>query len=189
MMFARTERLLLRPGWAEDSQALATALSEIEVIRNLEAAPWPYSNGDAQRFLARPCIDPADITLLAFRRTSEGPQLIGAVGLGRTDDGQAVFASWIARRHWNCGYATEAGAAVLAMAWQALRLERVFAWNFADNPAGARMLEKLGFRATGEIVRSTTLGRGVAGVPNRLHVRSFPGAPVGRAETEAVLAA
>ena len=41
-MFARTERLLLRPGWAEDAPALARAIADEQVVRNLATAPWPY---------------------------------------------------------------------------------------------------------------------------------------------------
>ena len=40
-MFARTERLLLRPGWQEDAPALARAIGEEAVVRNLATAPWP----------------------------------------------------------------------------------------------------------------------------------------------------
>jgi hypothetical protein len=46
-MFARTERLLLRPGWAEDAPALRQAIADEMVVRNLAVAPWPYSLRDA----------------------------------------------------------------------------------------------------------------------------------------------
>ena len=42
-MFARTERLLLRPGWAEDAPALAAAIADEMIVRNLATAPWPYA--------------------------------------------------------------------------------------------------------------------------------------------------
>ena len=53
-MFARTERLLLRPGWLEDAPALARAIGEEAVVRNLARAPWPYGMDEAQDFLGRP---------------------------------------------------------------------------------------------------------------------------------------
>ena len=34
-MFARTERLLLRPGWGEDAPALARAIADETIVRNL----------------------------------------------------------------------------------------------------------------------------------------------------------
>ena len=52
-MFARTERLLLRPGWSEDAAALLQAISDERIVRNLATAPWPYSLADAEAFLAR----------------------------------------------------------------------------------------------------------------------------------------
>ena len=52
-MFARTERLLLRPGWIEDAPAVHRAIADERVVRNLATAPWPYSLADAEAFLAR----------------------------------------------------------------------------------------------------------------------------------------
>src|SRR3989344_9521016 len=45
-MFARTERLLLRPGWQEDAPALAKAIGEEGVVRNLATAPWAPPPGE-----------------------------------------------------------------------------------------------------------------------------------------------
>ena len=45
-MFARTKRLVLRPGWAEDAQALADAIGHEDVLRNLLRAPMPYDTRD-----------------------------------------------------------------------------------------------------------------------------------------------
>ena len=40
-MFARTKRLLLRPGWAQDAPALFRAIADEGIVRNLASAPWP----------------------------------------------------------------------------------------------------------------------------------------------------
>jgi len=59
-MFARTPRLLLRPGFPEDAPALVGAIADEAIVRNLATAPWPYSMRDAEAYLgqsARP--DPA----------------------------------------------------------------------------------------------------------------------------------
>lgn len=186
-MFARTDRLLLRPGWREDAPALAAAVSELAVARNCQGAPWPYSVAEAETFLAEASADPARTTLLVYRRSPGAPELVGAVGLGRTGDGQALFAAWTARPYWGRGYASEAGAALLDMARHSLRLGHILAWSFVDNPAGARLLDRLGFAATGEIVRATSLARGGAATPCRLHVRPL-GAAI-RTDEAAALAA
>ena len=53
-MFARTERLLLRPGWAEDAPALSQAIADEMIVRNLSSAPWPFGLRDAEAHLAAP---------------------------------------------------------------------------------------------------------------------------------------
>jgi len=52
-MFARTERLLLRPGWREDAPAFFRAVADEGIVRNLAQAPWPYTLADAEAFLMR----------------------------------------------------------------------------------------------------------------------------------------
>ena len=106
-MFARTERLLLRPGWAEDAPALARAIADEQVVRNLATAPWPYRQEDAEAFLASPR-DPAMPSFLISERTDGDPRLVGACGLGRRPSGAVEFGYWIAREHWGKGFATEA---------------------------------------------------------------------------------
>ena len=147
-MFARTERLLLRPGWSQDAPAVHAALADEAIVRNLASAPWPYTLADAEQFLAteRPANAPS---LLIFRRTLAAPELVGTIGFGGHGDGAAEFGYWIARPHWGLGYATEAGRAVIAMARDSLRLKHIRAGHFLDNPASGRVLEKLGFRPTG----------------------------------------
>ena len=81
-MFARTPRLLLRPGFPEDAPALAGAIADEAIARNLVNVPWPYAIRDAEAFLACPR-DPILPTLMIFERGLGAPQLVGACGLGR----------------------------------------------------------------------------------------------------------
>src|SRR6185503_12161125 len=95
-MFARTERLLLRPGWSEDAPALFKAIADERIVRNLASAPWPYTPAHAEAFLATER-KPSESNLLIFRRTGGAPELIGTVGLGRRPDGPLELGYWIAR--------------------------------------------------------------------------------------------
>ena len=165
-MFARTERLTLRPGWIEDAPALYRAIADEGIVRNLANAPWPYRPEDAESFLARER-SVTDASALVFLHTAGGPELIGGVGFGRMPDGRTELGYWLKRGHWGRGYATEAGRALLAAARDSLRLKRLEAGYFLDNPASGRVLEKLGFRPTGQIVPRYSVGRGEA-VPCRL---------------------
>lgn len=165
-MFARTDRLLLRPGWAEDAPALYAAIADEGIIRNLAKAPWPYSIKDAEAFLA---IErgPEDPSFLLFRRTNGAPQLVGSAGLGRDPDGEMELGYWIARPFWGLGYATEAARAVVEIARHGLRLKTLKAGHFVDNPASGRVLRKIGFRDTGRNSQRYSAGRGTS-APCRL---------------------
>ncbi len=146
-MFTRTARLLLRPGWAEDAQALAAALGNEHIVRNLASPPWPYRLTDAQAFLTGQR-GPVLPSLLIFERTGGDPVLVGSCGIGRSPSGAVNLGYWIALPFWGRGFATEAGRAVVDIA-RALRLPRLQASYFVDNPASGRVLEKLGFEPTG----------------------------------------
>jgi RimJ/RimL family protein N-acetyltransferase len=94
-MFARTPRLLLRPGFPEDAPALATAIGDEAIVRNLATAPWPYRMRDAEAFLAKPR-DPVLPSFLVFERGTGAPQLVGSCGLGRRPSGSLELGYWIA---------------------------------------------------------------------------------------------
>jgi RimJ/RimL family protein N-acetyltransferase len=164
-MFARTPRLLLRPGFPEDAPALAAAIADQAIARNLVNVPWPYSMRDAEAFLASPR-NPILPSLLIFERTSAAPQLVGACGLGRRASGAVEMGYWIARPSWGRGYATEACRALVDIA-RALGLPSIDGSHFIDNPASARVLDKLGFESLGIIAPRMSCARG-AEVPARL---------------------
>lgn len=158
-MFARTERLLLRPGFAEDARDLARAIGEEAIVRNLATAPWPYGEADARSFLAMER-NPLHPSLLMVMRTAGRPQIVGGIGYGprgRADELELGY--WVARRYWGLGIATEAGRAVMAMA-RASGVRRLQAGHFVDNPASGAVLRKLGFRATGSTAPLFSKARG-----------------------------
>ena len=157
-MFARTDRLLLRPGWAEDAPALAQAIADEQIVRNLAVAPWPYGLKEAEAFLGAPK-DPCLPSFLVFARTRAEPELVGACGLSRRPSGTVELGYWIARAHWNKGYATEAATQLVEIA-RTLGLRRLAAFHFLDNPASGRVLEKLGFLPTGIVGPRFSCGRG-----------------------------
>ena len=157
-MFARTERLLLRPGWAEDAPALAAAIADEMIVRNLATAPWPYSLRDAEAFLVQPR-DPVLPSFLIFARTKGAPRLVGSCGLGRRPSGAVELGYWISRPYWGRGYATEASIALIDIA-RTLGFTRLEGSHFLDNPASGRVLEKLGFEPLGITAPRMSCARG-----------------------------
>jgi RimJ/RimL family protein N-acetyltransferase len=158
LMFARTPRLLLRPGWIEDAPALAQAIAHEDVAFKLARLPWPYRVADAQWFLGLERGE-ADVNFLIFLRSDAEPQLIGGIGIHDDETGEPEIGYWIAPGHWGKGYATEAGRAVMDIARNGLRLPKLVSGHFVDNPASGTVLRKLGFAPTGQVVPRYNLAR------------------------------
>jgi RimJ/RimL family protein N-acetyltransferase len=170
-MFIRTERLFLRPVWPEDWQELKAAIADERVVRNLARAPWPYTDADAQAFVALPQdrLFPRFLTTVPGAR---GSRIVGGIGL-MSEQGRAEIGYWLAPDAWGRGYATEAASAVLRLA-RTLGHRCVGAWHFLDNPASGRVLEKIGLRGTGLVTERSSLGR-TAPAPSRECVVRFTG--------------
>ena len=164
-MFARTPRLLLRPGFPEDAPALASAIADKAIVMNLAGPPWPFRMRDAEAYLAR-TRDPILPCLLIFERTQGAPQLIGECGLARRPSGAVEIGYWITKTHWGLGYATEACTAIIDIA-RTLGFPSLEGSHFIDNPASARVLEKLGFEALGIVAPRMSCARGQE-IPARL---------------------
>lgn len=156
-MFHRSERLLLRPVFAEDWEDIYRGLNDEGVVRMLCKAPWPYSEEDARASAARPH-DPTHLRFAVTLPNAEGSRLIGTIGLGDRGEGPEM-GYWIARPFWGRGFATEAGRSLLSIA-RMLGHARVRAGHALDNPASGKVLRKLGFRPTGEIRAEHSAGRG-----------------------------
>jgi RimJ/RimL family protein N-acetyltransferase len=156
-MFHRTNRLLLRPAWPEDWQAIHRGIADEGVVRNLARAPWPYREEDARKFAELP-VEPRFPRFLITRARDATP--IGCIGIHPHGD-DVELGYWIARPFWGQGFASEAGCAVLQIAAM-LGHKRVLASHFLDNPASGHVLCKLGFQPTGQMRELHSCGRGEA---------------------------
>jgi RimJ/RimL family protein N-acetyltransferase len=156
-MFARTERLLLRPSWPEDAAAIHSAIADEGIVRNLARAPWPYTPCDAAAFAA---LEHSEMlpNFMLMLRTDGAPKLIGSCGLGQQGN-EVELGYWIAREHWGQGFAAEAAKAVVGVA-KALGHKKLVAGHYTDNPASGRVLRKVGFRPLGRIEQRYSAGRG-----------------------------
>jgi RimJ/RimL family protein N-acetyltransferase len=152
-VFHRSERLLLRPIWPEDAQALFAGIADEGVVRNLARAPWPYEERHAHEFAA---LSDAPLFPRFLITRAADAQAVGCIGFGPMGDaaddaaGAIELGYWIARPFWGQGFATEAGAAVLEIA-RTLGHRELVASHFSDNPASGRVLRKLGFEPTGRV--------------------------------------
>ena len=158
-----TDRLLLRP-WR-----VAEATVQHELWSERDPRVPPHRRLDAE---GRPTVADLEGSIRADQGWSTGllaveprstPGVVGYCGLvdsGRGPDGEPELAFELLRRTWGRGYATEAGAAVVARA-RSLGHARLWATVWDWNLASRRVLAKLGFAETGRTevhpVHGTTL--------------------------------
>jgi RimJ/RimL family protein N-acetyltransferase len=147
-----TERLVLRRPAMTDVAAVYAYGGDPAVTRYL-IFPTHRSPADAEEFL-RTC--PARwesgeefcwvITL------KDREEVIGSIAC-RVRGHAADLGYALARAYWRRGYATEAGQAVVAWAAGLPEVHRVWAVCDVENPASARVLEKLGMTREGVLRR------------------------------------
>jgi ribosomal-protein-alanine N-acetyltransferase len=147
----RTPRCLLRPPDAGDVPALVGILNDWDVASRLARIPYPYTADHAQFFVEQ--IAPIELAWAIVERASN--QLIGMAGLApySPEPGTLELGYYLGRPHWGRGFATEAGAVIVAYGTGLVGQAQLRSGYFADNPASGRVLEKLGFVATGTALR------------------------------------
>ena len=136
----------LRAWAAGDRAALVRHASNRAIWRNLwDAFPHPYTEADADRWLAVAAADPPPEGTYAI---DVGGEAVGTVSLARGHDIERYSAEigyWLGEAHWGRGIMTEAVERVTALALGEPELVRVFAPVFAWNTRSMRVLERNGY--------------------------------------------
>ncbi len=137
-----TPRLRLRPLTADDAPEIARLAGDWDIARMTALIPHPYTLADAQSFIAS--IDGGDI--YAVERDGI---LVGCCG-ARSASGTYEIGYWIGKPYWDNGIATEAALALIGH----MRAREpgcvITISHMAENNASARVIQKLGFRPTGD---------------------------------------
>lgn len=83
----------------------------------------------------------------------ESNRVIGTIGyMSYNADNATVEVGYsLAREHWGKGLMTEALTAVIAETFRTLKLNRVEAMHFTDNPASGRVMAKCGMQHEGHM--------------------------------------
>lgn len=157
-----TERILLRPWREEDAEALYRHASDPEVGPR---AGWsPHKSVDESRDIIR-TLFANDHTWAIVQKESREP--IGCIcyytpdesniGIGPND---AEVGYWVARPYWNRGIATEALQLLIDYCFRQRGFRTLWADYFPDNQASGRMMQKCGFKDTGQLNHCSRLAIG-----------------------------
>lgn len=153
-----SERIILRPVTLEDAPDMFAYASDEETIRYVFERHQTIKDTEeaiGTFFLANP------IGKYAIELRGEG-KMIGTVAI-RVDEankkGEIGYA--LSRHYWGNGYMTEAGWAILELAFEKLKLEKVYAMHDEDNSASGRLMQRLGMKKEG-IAKHNRIHKGKA---------------------------
>ena len=136
-----TDRLILRDWRDDDREPFAALNADPEVMEHFPAL---LTREQSDAVIER---NPG-LHAVEVRATGE---FIGFVGLA-VPRFEAAFTpcveiGWrLAFAHWGRGYATEAARAVLAYAWDTVRLEEVVAFTTVGNARSRAVMDRIGMR-------------------------------------------
>jgi len=148
-----TARLLLREFRASDEADIHEYARDPQVSQWME---WGPNTPEMTRqvlalWLKTQAQWPRPKVELAVQLKAES-KVIGGIRLEIRDERiqTADFGYALRREYWGRGYATEAGRAILKVAFAVLQMHRVWAICDQRNRASYRVMEKLGMRREGE---------------------------------------
>jgi RimJ/RimL family protein N-acetyltransferase len=153
-----TERLRLRPFTAEDAAAVHAIRSHPEVARYLYGDPWDRAAAERaveeRAAMDRLSEDDDALGLAAERRDDRA--VIGemTLWLRSVEHRQGEIGFVFHPDAQGRGYAREAAAAILDLAFDVVGLHRVFGRTDARNEASARLMRRLGMRQEAHLVHS-----------------------------------
>lgn len=140
----KTTRLRLRQLTTADVQRIAELGGDWDVASMTSRMPYPYTEAAARQW-----IDQLGDGEKVFG-IEHGGELIGVTGYHcDPKDNSAEVGYWIGKPYWGRGFATEAASAVIAHVFKNKLAKTITCGHFDDNPASARVIEKLGFEKTG----------------------------------------
>lgn len=159
MTYIITDRLILRPIERTDAPRFAALCNDIDIARNTARIPHPYKSADARDFVKRSAAAFKTGEEYAFAVCRHG-KIIACAGAMPTGANAVDVGYWVGASYRGDGVAAEAARAVIQFAFERHGVGLAVAGYFTDNPASGRVLEKIGFAPTGEIVKTMSAGRG-----------------------------
>ncbi|HEY7425095.1 MAG TPA: GNAT family N-acetyltransferase [Gemmataceae bacterium] len=136
-----------------DKAAYLAHLKEKEIYDHTLRIPYPYTEADAEQWLAlaaKTTQQHGQLVNWAIR--NEDDYLIGGIGfhgLIPSKPHRAEIGYWLAKPCWGRGIMTAVVRKICAFAFSEWKLVKITAHVFAFNSASARVLEKCGFEQEG----------------------------------------
>jgi [ribosomal protein S5]-alanine N-acetyltransferase len=169
-----TPRLKLRAPVLADASRIATFIGDWEVAKMLSTVPYPYCETDAVTWISGQ--QPSGVGPYVLVHANG---VIGAVSIELQSDGTPELGYWLAKPFWGRGLMTEAAAAVIMVSRAAAPKGIIACSHIVGNDGSKRVIEKLGFTATGErMMRCLARNTEVRLLTYRLPVATLASSPI-----------
>lgn len=147
-----SDRIILRPWHESDVEALFKYASDPDVGPR---AGWaPHQTLEESKKIIQEVFSNDHTWAIELKETGEAIGCIGYftseesnIGIG-PDDVEAGY--WVAKPYWNQGICTEALQLMIDFCFNTQGYVTIWSDFFIDNPASGRVMEKCGFRDTGQ---------------------------------------
>lgn len=148
-----TDRILLRQWREEDAPALFKYASDPEVGSR---AGWPpHKSVEESMEIIQSFFSNGRTWAIELKETGEAIGCIGYFIHGESNisigENDAEVGYWVAKPYWNQGICSEALRLLIDYCFNEKGFNSLWSDYFPDNPASGRVMEKCGFRDTGEI--------------------------------------
>ena len=157
-----SERIILRLWREEDAENLFKYASDPDVGPR---AGWaPHQSVEESREIIQKYFSNDRTWAIELKETGEAIGCIGYFIYGESNinigENDAEAGYWIAKPYWNRGICTEALRWLIDYCFNEKKFQTLWSDFFVDNPASGRVMEKCGFRDTGEINYCSRLQHG-----------------------------
>ena len=149
VIFFETTRLRFRTHEARDEEEFIRMHTDTEVRRYVGGQAWSWEKA-RYRFRSQYLGKPWRTYGLWATVLKDEQEYVGCCGLRAAHKEKAAhLAYYLARPYWGRGFASEASAAFIDLAFTKLRLQCLVADVDEGNAASRHILEKFGFRVAG----------------------------------------
>jgi 8-oxo-dGTP diphosphatase len=164
MIYAETDRLLLRALARADLPRLAELIGDWEVARWLVAVPYPYRLKDAEEFYKRMEVAAKNGAPEYFLMQCKNGGPIGAIGVHPSREpqpqpGELVIGYWLGKNYWKQGFMSEALRPAIDIAFSRADVAILTATTDPVNSASQNVLRKAGLCCVGLFPRRDPAAR------------------------------
>lgn len=150
----QSQRIILRPWRDSDAEALYEYASDPEVGPR---AGWPpHRCVEESLEIIRTVFSGEGMWAVELKGTGKPVGCVGYLPASASNlkiqDDEAEVGYWIARPFWNQGLCTEALSLVIDYCFSVKGFTTLWGDYFPENPASGKVMEKCGFKDTGEMV-------------------------------------